>query len=386
MALTTIVAGCDLSVQGDAARRAARPRRGGARRRSSCSSTPSPTTSHPSTSDNALAQKLGEISATVRAAEAVKLADKLSALLNRGIAAELVEPGRSARRGASAGRRGTRRRAARRRDARPHRARAVPARQASRPRRCVTRRATCWCAAARRPVCSHGRWSPSTSPPAATRAIGHVAELVAVGGVKPAIDLVHAWQLPTGSWARRCSGRRGSRGRRSARRGAVLGARSARSARRVAGQARSRATRRAHPGPPASAVTALRPSAAATTSSRWARTAHRGSGDCYSVASRRMSSGTRGAPVLVVHGEHAGGKPRSDSGKVAAGRPGWPRGGSSFVSAAILLSSFAASSAPGSGVFCSACWATVTCAGNARLEMLGPRRGIDLRGLLGTAA
>jgi nucleotide-binding universal stress UspA family protein len=302
MALTTIVAGCDLSVLGDAAlERAAALAAAHAAKLVLVHAVADDAHATP---DNALAAKLGEISATVRAAEAVKLADKLHAFQSRGIAAELLSP---------AGPPGeVLAQVAAERDAEllvvgTHGHTGLARFLLGSVATAALRHAPCDVLVCRGPaggVFSRPLVAIDFSA-AATRAIGHIAELVAVNGVKPAIDLVHAWQLPTGSWGATLLGQ--ARFPWSTVRDAVLSSARGQLDRLIASQAKLGHELRGEliQGPPAGAVTAM---------------AERGGHDVIAVGThghrgfRRLLLGSvaedviRHAPcsVLVVHGEHAG--------------------------------------------------------------------------------
>jgi nucleotide-binding universal stress UspA family protein len=250
------------------------------------------------------------VSAAVRAAEAVRLADKLTALQQRGIAAELAgpvgPPGEVLAQIASEhdaelvvvgthGHTGL--------------ARFLLGSVAS----ATLRHAPCDVLVCRGPgggVFQRPLVATDFSA-AATRAIGHVAQLLGPrdnatpGASSRSIDLVHAWQLPTGSWGATLLGQ--ARFPWSTVRDAVLSSAKGQLDRLVASQANLGVELRGEliQGPPASVVTAA---------------AERGGHDVIAVGThghrgfRRLLLGSvaedviRHAPcsVLVVHGEHAG--------------------------------------------------------------------------------
>jgi nucleotide-binding universal stress UspA family protein len=306
MAVTTIVAGCDLSAPGDAAlERAAAiaAGHGAALVVVHALADDSP----PVHTDNALAAKLGEVSAAVRAAEALRLAEKLAALQARGVAAELAStvgpPGEvlaqiAAERDAELIVIGT--------HGHTGLARFLLGSVAT----ATLRHAPCDVLVCRGPL-----GGAFTRPlvaidfsAAATRALGHVAELArgsAADKAALAIDLVHAWQLPAGSWGATLLGQ--ARFPWSTVRDAVLASARSQLDRLIASQAKLGVELRGEliQGPPASVVTAA---------------AERGGHDLIAVGThghrgfRRLLLGSvaedviRHSPcsVLVVHGEHAG--------------------------------------------------------------------------------
>jgi nucleotide-binding universal stress UspA family protein len=305
MAVTTIVAGCDLSAPGDAAlERAAAI--AAARGASLVVVHALADDSPPVHSDNALAAKLGEVSAAVRAAEAVRLADKLAALQARGVAAELASPvgppGEVLALIASE------------RDAElivvgTHGHTGLARFLLGSVATATLRHAPCDVL-----VCRGAAGGAFTRPlvaidfsAAATRALGHVAALLGGSTATPplSIDLVHAWQLPAGSWGATLLGQ--ARFPWSTVRDAVLASARSQLDRLIASQAKLGVELRGEliQGPPASVVTAA---------------AERGAHDLIAVGThghrgfRRLLLGSvaedviRHAPcsVLVVHGEHAG--------------------------------------------------------------------------------
>jgi nucleotide-binding universal stress UspA family protein len=196
MALTTILAGCDLSAPGDHAveRAIALAELHGAKvvlvhaQADEAEARPS---------DSALIAQLGEVSAAVRAAEAVRLADKLAEIQGRGLAASVIsrigppdEVLASAARdeGAELIVVGT------------HGHTGVARFLLGSVATGVVRTAPCDVLVVRgaptRAVFRKPLVATDFSP-AAERALARAAEVVAPG---TAIDVVHAWQLPAGSW------------------------------------------------------------------------------------------------------------------------------------------------------------------------------------------
>jgi nucleotide-binding universal stress UspA family protein len=302
MALTTIVAGCDLSAPSDAAldRAAALAEAHHARLVLVHALADDAPAGQP---DNVLAAKLGEVSAAVRAAEAVRLADKLTALQQRGIAAELASP---------VGPPGeVLAQIAGERDAElvvvgTHGHTGLARFLLGSVATATLRHAPCDVLVCRGPG-NGGFARPLVATDfsaAAARAIGHVAELLGPRD-KPAIDLVHAWQLPAGSWGATLLGQ--ARFPWSTVRDAVLASAKGQLDRLIASQVKLGVELRGEliQGPPASVVTAA---------------AERGAHDLIAVGThghrgfRRLLLGSvaedviRHAPcsVLVVHGEHAG--------------------------------------------------------------------------------
>ena len=246
MALTTIVAGCDLSAPGDAALERASAL-AAAHHAKLVIVHVLADDAPPANTDNALAQKLGEVSAAVRAAEAVRLADKLAAVQARGVDAEVASP---------AGPPGeVLAQLANERDADllvvgTHGHTGLSRFLLGSVATSTLRHAPCDVLVCRGPatgVFARPLVAIDFSA-AATRALDHTAELVSVGGARPAIDLVHAWQLPTGSWGATLLGQ--ARFPWSTVRDAVTSSAQAqaRPADRGEGQARQRAARRARAG------------------------------------------------------------------------------------------------------------------------------------------
>ena len=128
---------------------------------------------------------------------------------------------------------------------------------------CATRRATCSCAAVRRRTRrSRSRSSRPTSRPRRDRALRHVVELTAPDAP---IEVVHAWQLPAGSWGASLLGQ--ARFPWSTVRDAVLTSAKAQADKLVAATRRVsaiRSTSSSSRAPPASVDHATPPSAAAT--------------------------------------------------------------------------------------------------------------------------
>ena len=213
MALTTIVAGCDSSAPSDAAidRAAALAEAHHARLvlvHALADDAP------PGLPDNVLAAKLGEVSAAVRAAEAVRLADKLTALQQRGIAAEVASPvGPPGEVLAQIAMTATPSWSSSARTATPGSRASCSA--ASPRRRCATRRATCWSAAVRATAGSRGRSSRSTSPPRRRGRSAMSRSCSARATSRPSTSSTRG-SCRRDCGARRCSARRASRGRRCA--------------------------------------------------------------------------------------------------------------------------------------------------------------------------
>jgi len=301
MSLTTIVVGVDLSVPSEQAvdRAAGLAKLHGAKLVLVHGQADDAPIEH---ADNAMVEQLGEVSAAVRAEEARRLAERVVQLATRGITAELVSrtgaPGEVVAAIASERRAelivvGT------------HGHTGISRFLLGSVATAVLRHAPCDVLVCR----GTSGPSPFLRPlvatdfsPAATRALRNAASLTPPG---TAIEVVHAWQLPAGSWGATLLGQ--ARFPWSTVRDAVLSSAQAQADKLVAGHADL-----GHPlhvdliqGPPASVVT---------------HAAEKGGHDLIAIGThghrgfRRLLLGSvaesviRHAPcsVLVAHGEHAG--------------------------------------------------------------------------------
>lgn len=300
MNLTTIVAGVDLSVPSEHAvdRAAALAQLHHARLVLVHGQADDAPLEH---TDNAMVEQLGEVSAAVRAEEAKRLGERLAQLTARGIAAELITrtgpPGEvvagvASERHAELIVVGT------------HGHTGISRFLLGSVATAVLRHAPCDVLVCR----GTSGPSPFLRPlvamdfsPAACRALAHAADLTPAG---TAIEVVHAWQLPAGSWGATLLGQ--ARFPWSTVRDAVVSAAQAQADKLVA------ANTSGHPlhveliqGPPASVLT---------------HAAEKGGHDLIAIGThghrgfRRLLLGSvaesviRHAPcsVLVAHGEHAG--------------------------------------------------------------------------------
>jgi nucleotide-binding universal stress UspA family protein len=301
MTPTTIIAGVDLSVPSDQAleRAAAVAQLHGARLVLVHAQADDGPIDHV---DNELLKQLGLVSAAVRAEEAKRLAAQLAQLSGRGITAELVSrsgaPGEVVANVAKE-------RAAELIVVGTHGATGISRFLLGSVATAVIRHAPCDVLVCRGTAGPSPFLRPLVATdfsPAAARALRHAAALTAPGAP---IEVVHAWQLPAGSWGASLLGQ--ARFPWSTVRDAVISS--------VKGQADKFAAAHAdlgHPlhvelvqGPPASVIT---------------HAAERGAHDLIAIGThghrgfRRLLLGSvaegtiRHAPcsVLVVHGEHAG--------------------------------------------------------------------------------
>ena len=301
MNLTTIIVGVDLSVPSEQAvdRAAALAQLHKARLLLVHGQADDAPLDHP---DNAMLEQLGEVSAAVRAEEAKRLGDRVAQLASRGLDVELASrtgaPGEvvaqiAAERHAELIVVGT------------HGHTGISRFLLGSVATAVLRHAPCDV------LVSRGTSGPSPFlrplvatdfSPTATRALRNAADLTAPGA---AIEVVHAWQLPAGSWGATLLGQ--ARFPWSTVRDAVLSGAKAQADKLVAGH-----TELGHPlhvelvqGPPASVIT---------------HAAEKGGHDLIAIGThglkgfRRLLLGSvaesviRHAPcsVLVAHGEHAG--------------------------------------------------------------------------------
>lgn len=196
MALTTILAGCDLSEGSDVAldRAIAIAELNQARVvlvHALADDAPIADV------DNEMLSRLGEVSAAVRAAEAVQLADRLAMIQARGLRAEVISrvgaPGEVLAAAATEQHAdlvvvGT------------HGRTGISRFLLGSVAQATVRHATCDVLVVRGPSVKSPFQRPLVATdfsPAATKALGHAAQISAPGAT---IEVVHAWQLPAGSW------------------------------------------------------------------------------------------------------------------------------------------------------------------------------------------
>lgn len=196
MGLTTVIAGCDLSVSSDAAleRAIGVAQLNRARLVLVHAQAHEPPTAEV---DNAVLEQLGQVSAAIHAESAVRLADKLAEIRGLGITAEVVSrigapdevlSAAAAEHGAELIVVGT------------HGHTGVSRFLLGSVANATIRRAPCDVLVVRgKPVrAAFSRPLVATDfSPAATKALANVAHVVVPG---PPPEVIHAWQLPAGSW------------------------------------------------------------------------------------------------------------------------------------------------------------------------------------------
>ncbi|HTR49473.1 MAG TPA: universal stress protein [Kofleriaceae bacterium] len=301
MPITTIVAAVDLSVQADQAleRAAALAELRGAKLVIAYAQADDAPIANVG---NEMLRTLGDVTAAVRAEEARRLDERLEALRGRGVAAELVSrtgaPGEvvaqiAAERHAELVVAGT------------HGLTGISRFLLGSVANAILRHAPCdvlVCRGTSGPTAFQRPLVATDFSPAAARALRNASELTAPGA---AIDVVHAWQLPAGSWGATLLGQ--ARFPWSTVRDAVVSAARTQADQLVAGNAALGRTIHVElvQGPPASVIT---------------HAAERGGYDLIALGThghrgfRRLLLGSvaestiRHAPcsVLVAHGEHAG--------------------------------------------------------------------------------